>query len=246
MNTRKIVINEPLKLINGIKRIKSAPPAKKEHKLFIEQAYSDCTFEDEYFNDIIAIGNKWYSELIDQSQFSKLFNDICKYCIDYDSITYEIDNLKSEYSYYKNATEIINDLLSVKANKYQVGQVKKILALENIDKSKYTATRQNSDDYIICALMSLFTGLNWEKATITGYCQGDWQYIYYPTEIYNSEDIKAFNYLYFGMHMDYCASYKGNTCWYQFNDYEELDDIKKWIASDYGVSIKNVIYRSIN
>ncbi len=47
--------------------------------------------------------------------------------------------------------------------------------------------------------LDLITGGAWKYRTIRGYCQGDWQDIYFDSREYNDEDIKIFEMDYFNM-----------------------------------------------
>lgn len=51
----------------------------------------------------------------------------------------------------------------------------------------------------ILRALHLVTGKRWEKKTLRGYCQGDWQDIYYPAADYTAEDLKLLEIEYFNM-----------------------------------------------
>jgi hypothetical protein len=54
----------------------------------------------------------------------------------------------------------------------------------------------SDEDGILCRVLELITGREWENTTIRGCCQGDWQDIIYPAE-YGREWLEAFEAEYF-------------------------------------------------
>ena len=67
--------------------------------------------------------------------------------------------------------------------------------LEELCNKYYTQGANNED--IIAEALSIVTGQKWEYRQISGYCQSDWNYIYYRPEEWPEEALKYFEIEYF-------------------------------------------------
>ena len=213
----------------GAMSIRHKKPERKEHTLFITQQMpwnndelSDC----EWLHNIIAIGGRDTCEF-NEGDYCELYARIKGGIISGD-MEYEIENCIGDCG-YKNATELINDYLGVNANTRQVGKMKKIL-------KKYKEDRYYSDEDLIADVMTVFTPHKWASTSIHGCVQRDWAYIVYPTDIYNQQSIDEFEAYYFGMYMDYKATFEEEDVWYTFCDFEGEDAIIRAISEDFGTS----------
>lgn len=89
MNTRTIITSEPLKLKGGKASVKNVKPKKKDYKLYIRQQFDEsgigfeCNIEEsEYYNNIIADGNRYFktrrksrqTRLLSKRRYNKYFN----------------------------------------------------------------------------------------------------------------------------------------------------------------------------
>lgn len=61
---------------------------------------------------------------------------------------------------------------------------------------KYCDCSSSKENNVLCAVLELVTGQEYDAATIRGCCQGDWQNIIYPAE-YGREWLEAFEAEYF-------------------------------------------------
>ena len=212
----------------GSMRIKHKKPARKEHALFITQSipawgYSPIEM-DNYLDNIIVFGNSNFDGIC-ESEYGHIFEAM----IDDDLL----DTLDCYDDYgYKNMTEMINDVLGVKANTHQVSKMKKLC-------EEWAYQKRYKED-LIADVLTLFTPYTWKSETITGYCQGDWADIVYPTELYTDADIEEFEGYFFGKYMDYRADYCGEEVWFTFLDSMGEDDIIDAISSEFGTN--NVKY----
>lgn len=207
----------------GAMSIKHKKPERKEHTLYITQTlaeWSNPLDDDMYLFNIIAVGNHDYNEF-NEGEYSELYARIKN---GIDDMAYELEHYIGDCG-YKNATECINDWLGVKANTYQVGKVKKLL--------EYGYCNNN---ILVAEMMTLFTPHKWETMTIRGYCQSDWCDIIYPADVYNKSDIDTFEAYFFGMYMEYRATFEEEDVWYTFCDFEGEDAIIKAISGDFGTS----------
>ena len=100
------------------------------------------------------------------------------------------------------------------------------------------------DDKTMLSCLSLITGKDWNCGVIRGCCQSDWNYIYYPTDEWTTEDIKAFETEYFNTGSEWLTYYedepeKEGCCIYCHSC--EYEEIKKEIASAEGVEQSEVV-----
>ena len=58
-------------------------------------------------------------------------------------------------------------------------------------------SRSNEERNILCDILSLVTGKEFDWKQITGSCQSDWQYIYYPSDEYDKKAIEQLEAEYF-------------------------------------------------
>lgn len=76
--------------------------------------------------------------------------------------------------------------------------------------NKYTESRTNEENDILCDVLELFTGERWSNGTIRGCCQGDWQEIIYPAE-YGREWLEAFETEYFNTGSEWIVDPDGDN-----------------------------------
>lgn len=228
MNTRTEIITHTVRLANGVMRVKHKLPQRKTYALHIEQKLPFYDYnpieDDEYYADIIVVGNSGnggYAELYDSIVGGAILGDM-----DYMVLNYNRNG-------YKNVSEVIEDYLGVKPNKYQTGKVKKYLEERY---GKPNSHYYNED--LIADLMTLFTPYHWETALIRGCVQGECAEIVYPSELYSKTDIEVFEAYYFRRYMDYCATYKGEDWWFTYCDFIGEDEILDEIASEFGKNVK--------
>ena len=159
---------------------KQVSPEYQESPLFLG---------DEFFPDNIAVfGNRDYKE----------------HCPDFINKVWEVlrqgeladvlENVKEWADWYKNATEAINDYLPPEhGGRYSTNAIH---ALKNyaIDFSSCPCSREYE---ILCKVLSIVTGKNWDHRMISGCCQSDWNYIFYPVDEWTRERIEVFETEYF-------------------------------------------------
>lgn len=85
------------------------------------------------------------------------------------------------YEHYGNVTRAIMDYLwPVHKEKYSTREIHALVKLI----MDYTG-----DDSDICAVLQIRTGRPWNTGTIRGCCQGDWQNVIYPADVYSRKDM---------------------------------------------------------
>ena len=157
------------------------------------------------WDDFIITGNRNYASY--HTDYP-LFYNIIKYCIDYNDLLDELDNIKL-YGRYKNATEVIYDYLGFKPNTKQVHDI--IKTLHKPGGSYY------DDDDRIAELLSICEKREWTTAEIRGCCQRDYQTVFYPVDAYSDEFVNYIESIYFGTGAEY------KICEYD-NAPSEIDD----------------------
>lgn len=229
INTRIVKLN------GGVMRIKHKAPQRKEYKLQITQHLPDWgsnPLNDDYeYENVIVIGNDSCGAR-NVSEYAELYDRIVEHAIvgdmDYMILNYNRNG-------YKNVSEVIEDYLWVKPNKYQTGKVKKCF-----EKRYGEPDSHYYDEDLIADLLTLFTPHAWTSRGIAGCVQREWARVVYPTDIYNDKDIDRFEAFYFGLYMDYEAEYRGDSEWFTFCGFEDEDYILNEIASAFGT--KNISY----
>lgn len=144
-------------------------------------------FFDECFPDNIAVcGNRDYKE-----RCPELFK-IVKAILNDGELGDVLVNLKDS-ELYKNATEAITDYFPPDKEKYSTKDIHELKRLI----VEYSKCPRSAEDSILCAVLSIVTGKEWDYQQISGCCQSDWNYIYYPVNERDKEAIAAFEAEYF-------------------------------------------------
>lgn len=160
-------------------------------KIFARQVnpeYQDSMFfeGDGLLETVCFYGNKSY-----HARMNDDFERVLK-VLDSADLEYELDKVGSETSWYSNATEAINDLLPKKEGKYSTHAIHDLKELV----SNYDRYSSNWED-ILCNVLSIVTGKEWDYGTIHGSYQGDWNYAFYLKEAWTDEELRNLETMYF-------------------------------------------------
>ena len=90
-----------------------------------------------------------------------------------------------------------------------------------------------SSSETLCQLLSDMTSKNWYHTTIHGYCQGDWNELYYPDD--DTINIRLIESQYFGLYRDYSVhtndfddeNYYDFVASMRVYDFEDFKDVFK-------------------
>lgn len=238
---------------NGAK-IKHNAPDKKRHKIFVDRCIDSCGdgFEiylnnDEYYNNIIAFGNKDYI-VFNKSEYGGLFDTILTE-IEYNG--YYIDTVNAikngETMFYSDAVDCAADIFGVDPDTITENNAVKIYdVLQSFYNSRIVTERET-----IAAILTELTPLKWCADTIRGYCQSEWNYIVYP-DTYSSAAILDFETFYFGKYQDYILKYRGETAidfipdhiaWNKSElDARILELTRDYLTSDENISAADIVY----
>ena len=174
-----------------------------------------------------------------------------------ENIRQNMEDVISEYEdiqncgysiYYKNFTEVVNDIFPRKDGKHynskQIHEWKEIA--ENFD--------EDSEDY--ARICSLVTGAKWEYKNIRGCCQGDYAEVIYNTEMWTDKAIECIETEYFNTGSEWMCDYSGIedtekiTANCVDNSYDTVsvytyswddDDIRQELADSIGCDVNDVV-----
>jgi len=111
-----------------------------------------------------------------------------------------------------------------------------------------TSTARSEEFDIICEALSIKFGIKYDYTDIRGYCQGDYQYVFYPEDT-SKDFIKFLEAVYFATGTEFAITEKMFEATPDFDeeviyhDYTYLyrdEDIKNWIAKNAGVTPEEV------
>lgn len=159
----------------------------------INPEFQDSMVFDDDGNGVEYInvwGNRDY-----QSHTSSVFDRV-RECLDVGELADDIEAImeKSPYAIYGNVTEAINNQLWRDDGKTystrQIGKLKQLVL-------KYSDCNSSEKDQILVDVLSIVTGEEWDYKEIHGYCQGEWNTVYYPVKWWTKESLEAFETMYF-------------------------------------------------
>ena len=166
---------------------------RKVYARQVNPAYSgefigDIFNYDEAFSEISVCGNRDYLER-KTAVFERVYEVLRS-----GDLAEALEKVGEEYSWYKTATEAINDYLRRYDGKpYSTNDIHTLKSLVE----EYQTCRSDEENRIICAVLSLVTRKEYDYTTIRGCCQGEWNEVFYPVDKYSIEDIRTFETYYF-------------------------------------------------
>lgn len=235
-------------------KIRHNAPDKKRHKIFVDRCIDNFGdgFEtyinnDEYYNNIIAFGNRDYITF-NKSEYGALFDNIItelKYNCYYIDIVNAIKN--GETTFYNDIVDCAADIFGVNPETITENNAVKIYdILQSFYNSRIVTERET-----IAAILTELTPLKWYADTIRGYCQSEWNNIVYP-DTYSSSAILDFETFYFGKYQDYIIKYRGETVSDYIPDYIAWDEnelnntvlelTRDYLTSDENISAADIVY----
>ena len=206
-------------------------------KWIIQEEENDyIPFDDAYMSGLLQdsaiCGNKdysefmpeWFKTLTDSTQLEYMLDDIDHFITDLDmpieqavsqtldAYVYIPDALKQDTITPENAQTIYDAL----RNQY------------------YDSSRET-----LCQLLSAITSKKWEHTTIRGYCQSDWNTLYYPND--GTVDIGLIEAEYFGLYTDFSVHAndfddENDIGFMRVYDFEDIKDVFK---KDFGDLLKD-------
>lgn len=198
-------------------------------------------FNDSCFPSNIAVfGNRDYREHIPEA-ISHVLETLKS-----GELSYEIDRAGSECAWYKNATEAINDLLPRENGKrYGTRAIHELKTLVD----EWNTCDSSDEPRVLCCVLDIVTGKEWDWNEIHGCCQGEWNRVYFPANDWDSAALEAFEFEYFNngieliVHDEHGAPESvDDISGYSFYAHcYSIDDAKDEIARFHGVSVDDVV-----
>lgn len=133
-------------------------------------------------------------------------------------------------SFYKNATQAINDLLEPDKARYSTRDIHALKELVNA----YKEAGSREENNILCKVLSVVTGRKWDWRIIRGCCQSDWNEIFYPVDDWSREALAAFETMYFNTGSEWIIHDEENTP----EGPEEVNGYSCYIVADTEEGIK--------
>ena len=158
---------------------KQVPPEFQESPLFIPECFPE---------NIAVCGNRDFI-----SHKPEVFERV-QNVLEQGELAEVMEHPKEWANWYKNATEAINEYLpATNGKKYSPKKIHALRCLV-IDYSCCVCSKENE---ILCKVLSIVTGKKWDNRMISGCCQSDWNYIFYPVDEWTREQIEIFETEYF-------------------------------------------------
>lgn len=158
---------------------KQIAPEYQESPLFIDGCFPDniAVCDNRDFNSHKPELFEKVQEVLEQGELAEV-----------------LEYTKDWAEWYKNATEAINEYLSLEnGKKYSMNAIHVLRCLV-LDYSCCACSRKNE---ILCKVLSIVDGREWDFDTIRGICQSDWQEVFFPVDEWSKEALRQFEMEYF-------------------------------------------------
>lgn len=196
---------------------------------------SSPLFYDEFPDNISVFGNQRYKEHItdEMEHVLKVLKD--------GELAFVLDTLCAG----EPKSDAIQDYLPpVVRKEYGVGEIESLGSLVD----RYSVCSSSEEPEILCAVMSIVTGKDWDYRNICGCCQGEWNQVYYLKDEWDEEALDFFEAEYFNTgtewHVDIGYNEPDPEDIGGFDLYcvgSNIDEIKREIADAAGVQDSDVV-----
>ena len=153
-----------------------------------EYQESPLLLSDEFPDNIAVFGNCGFNEHKPE-YFQRVYE-----ALENGELAEALEDIETEGYYstwYESPEQAIKELLPAKNKEYSTEDIR---SLEKLIPEYLNASRQNS---ILCKVLFIVTGKEWDYRQINGYCQSDWNYFFYTIDEWDKEAISAFEVEYF-------------------------------------------------
>ena len=156
---------------------KQVPPEHQESPLYL--------FE-EWPENVYVFGNRHFN------QHAKRLEEIRAALADLADTWEELND--GGHAYYASWREALNDLIPPEDAEREYTRTERLELAKLAAQFEWCSS--SAENSILCAVLELVTGQEWEEGTLRGCCQGDWQEIIYPAA-YGREWLDQFEAEYF-------------------------------------------------
>lgn len=171
---------------------KQVSPEWQESPLFIEGCFPD---------NIAVCGNRDFKE-----HKPEIFGKV-KTTLEQGELAEVLENIKEWKDYYSNVTQAINEYLPSVKGRYSTNAIHALKRLV----SEYSTCSRNEEDTLLCRVLSLVTGKEWDYRTIRGSSQSDWNEVYFPVDEWSMEALHTFESEYFNEGTEWIVHEGDNT-----------------------------------
>lgn len=186
---------------------------------------------------VIITGNRWYSD-INESEYKEILHAI-----------ENLQNVQEESPTPEEWPEFLEDInyyfppkdsdIFGKIKKHSAYTPEELAELKAIfcDNSEKWVRLWKNTEALVCRLLSLQYGEKWEMAEICGYCQGEWNYLFYPVclESDNFNFIRYIEDVYFNKGSEWIE--QKEECRYYVPAYE---DTRQFLAAEVWEKPENI------
>ena len=177
----------------------------------IQELETDCYCDDVYFQDLLGncaiYGNKdwrdytpkWFDTITDYMQLEYMLDDIDHFITDLD--------MPIEQAVSQTLDAYLDLPVGIKQDNITPENAQVIY--DALKKQYY-----DSSSKTLCQLLSVMTSKKWDYTTICGYCQSDWNILYYPDD--GTVNIRLIEAEYFGLYTYYSV---------HANDFDDENDM---------------------
>lgn len=210
--------------------VKQVSPEWQESPLFIDGCFPD---------NIAVCGNRDYNE-----RKPGIFDKV-KTALDQGELAEVLENINEWKEYYSNVTQAINDYIPPVKGRYSTNAIHALKRLV----SEYSTCSRSEENTILCRVLSIVTGKEWDYKTIRGSSQSDWNEVYYPVKEWSKAALDVFEIEYFNEGTEWIV-HKGTNMPKSPEDIEGYsiyctswndEGIKKEIAESEGESPESVV-----
>ena len=157
--------------------------------LFYNRQIGENQWEDEYWENVTLTGNRNYRG-IETDIFKRVYS-----VLQSGDLLDELEGIeeKNGYANYDTATEAINDMLYPEKGKYSTMDIHNLKMLI----AEYQRANSRDENTIICKVLSIVTGKEYDWTALHGSCQGDYIECFFPVDEYDKTSLKSLERRYF-------------------------------------------------
>lgn len=171
---------------------KQVSPEWQESPLFIDGCFPD---------NIAVCGNRDFNE-----HKPDIFEKV-EMTLEQGELADVLENIKEWKEYYSNVSQAIDEYLPSVKGRYSTNAIHAIKRLV----SEYSMCPHSEEDAIMCRVLSLVTGKEWDYRTIRGSSQSEWNEVYYPVDEWSTETLQMFETEYFNEGTEWIVHEGDNT-----------------------------------
>ncbi len=166
-----------------------APEYQESYLLRYDARATENHWMDECWQGVTLTGNRDFIG-IETDVFKRVYS-----CLEAGDLLDELESIeeKNGYAHYDTSTQAINDMLYPEKDKYTTMDIHNLKALI----AEYQSANSRNENGIICKVLSVVCGKEYDWKALRGSCQGDYIECFYPAAEYDQTSLKTLESLYF-------------------------------------------------